>query len=93
MKSVKIEFVVAVLSINNCPMRANLAPKVTETNDLMEALCEKYEWMSYAEVENAFSDDGVNPDSHWFIDELHPTHAGYTEKIVPAIEIAFKKFK
>lgn len=93
MKSVKSELLVVLLSINNCPMRANLAPKVTDTNDLMEALCEKYEWMSYAEVENAFSDDGVNPDSHWFIDELHPTHAGYTEKIVPAIEIAFKKFK
>ena len=65
MKSVKIELVVAVLSINTCLMRTNLASKAAETTEIMEALCEKYGWMSYAEVENAFCDDGVNPD---FID-------------------------
>ena len=41
-----------------------------------------------AEMEYAFCDNGSTPDNYWFTDGLHPTAAGYVQKIVPAIKNA-----
>ena len=93
MKEINPEFTVVLLSVNHCPARLNIVSKISQTNDLMEALCSQYDWMSYAEIEYAYCDDGVNPTSTWFTDGLHLTAAGYTQKIVPAIKEALKELQ
>jgi lysophospholipase L1-like esterase len=93
MKQINPEFTVVLLSINHCPARTHIASKISETNNLMEALCDQYDWMSYAEVEYAFCDGGTIPNDNWFTDGLHLTAAGYTQKIVPAIKAAFAELE
>ena len=93
MKQINPEFTVVLLSINHCPARTHIASKISETNNLMEALCAEYDWMSYAEIEYAFCDGGTIPNSVWFTDGLHLTAAGYIQKIVPAIKAAFEKLE
>ena len=90
MKSINPEFTVVLLSINHCPARTHIASQISQTNNLMEDLCSEYDWMSYAEIEYAFCDDGVHPTEAWFTDRLHLTAAGYTNKIVPAIKKALE---
>ena len=82
-----------LISVNHCPARTNIASKITEANNLMEALCNQYDWMTYAEIEYAYCDDGINPSSAWFTDGLHLTAAGYSLKLIPAIEQALIKIK
>ena len=82
------EYEVVLLSVNHCNARSNIRPQISETNRLMRELCAQYDWISYAEVEYAFCDDGVNPASRWFIDGLHPSAAGYQQKLIPAIRSA-----
>lgn len=88
MKEAKPELTVVLLSVNHCPARSTIREAISATNVLMQNLVSQYEWMSYAEVEYAFCDDGVNPDAYWFTDGLHPTANGYVQKIVPAIKNA-----
>jgi lysophospholipase L1-like esterase len=92
-KSVNADFKAVVISVNHCPARTNIASKISETNNLMEALCNQYDWMSYAEIEYAYCDDGVNPSAAWFTDGLHLTASGYRVKLIPAIEQALIKIK
>lgn len=92
-KSVNADFKAVVISVNHCPARTNIASKISEANNLMEALCNQYDWMTYAEIEYAYCDDGINPSSAWFTDGLHLTAAGYSLKLTPAIEQALIKFK
>ena len=88
MKEAKPELEVVLLSVNHCPARANIKASISETNELMRDLVAQYTWMSYAEVEYAFCDNGVDSDAYWFTDGLHPTANGYVQKIVPAIKNA-----
>ena len=81
---------VVLLSVNHCPARSNIRPQISETNRLMQNLAAQYDWIRYAEVEYAFCDDGVNPAAGWFIDGLHPSAAGYTQKLIPAIQSALR---
>lgn len=82
------EYQVVLLSVNHCPARSTIRPQISETNRLMQNLAAQYDWISYAEVEYAFCDNGTTPDNYWFIDGLHPSAAGYKQKIVPAIRSA-----
>ena len=88
MKQAKPELEVVLLSVNHCPARNNIRASVSQTNELMRELVAQYSWISYAEVEYAFCDNGSTPDSYWFTDGLHPTANGYVQKIVPAIKNA-----
>jgi len=93
MKDAEPALTVVLLSVNHCPARSTITSQISQTNDLMEALCAQYDWMSYAEIEYAFCDGGTTPSSAWFTDGLHLTAAGYTQKIIPAISAAFQKFQ
>lgn len=79
---------IVLLSVNHCPARNTIRSEISATNELMKQLCAKKANISYAELEYAFCDDGVNPDSYWFTDGLHPSVNGYVRKIVPAIKNA-----
>lgn len=82
------EYQVILLSVNHCPARSTIRSQISETNRLMRNLSAQYDWISYAEMEYEFCDDGLNPAERWFIDALHPTTAGYAQKMVPAIRSA-----
>ncbi len=79
-----------LLSVNYCPAREQFRARIEETNELYRTLCAKNDWLSYAEMLTAFCDTGTTPADRWFTDGLHPSAAGYTEKIVPAIISALK---
>ena len=90
MKEINPALTVVLLSVNHCPARSTITTAISQTNVLMQELCASYDWISYAEMEYAFCDDGSTPNSYWFTDGLHPTANGYVQKIVPAIEKALK---
>ncbi len=90
MKEAKPELEVVLLSVNHCPARTNIKANISATNELMRDLVAQYSWLSYAEVEYAFCDNGVDADAYWFTDGLHPTANGYVQKIVPAIKNALE---
>jgi lysophospholipase L1-like esterase len=84
------EYEVVLLSVNHCPARNQIRTQISETNVLMQKLAAQYDWIYYAEVEYAFCDNGSTPDNHWFIDGLHPSSAGYKQKLIPAIQSALR---
>lgn len=88
MKEVNPNLNVVLLSVNHCPARNTIRASISQTNELMKTYCAQYDWISYAEMEYAFCDNGSTPDNYWFTDGLHPTAAGYVQKIVPAIKNA-----
>ena len=88
MKEANPNLKVVLLSVNHCPARSTIRANISATNELMKTYCAQHEWISYAEMEYAFCDNGSTPDSYWFTDGLHPTAAGYVQKIVPAIKDA-----
>lgn len=88
MKDKNPDLNVVLLSVNHCPARSNIRSEISNTNQLMKSYCQTNEWIKYAELEYAFCNNGSTPDSYWFTDGLHPTEAGYREKIVPAINNA-----
>ena len=88
MKNANPNLTVVLLSVNHCPARDTLRSVITETNVLMRNFVSQHNWISYGELEYAFCDNGVTPDTYWFTDGLHPTAAGYVQKIVPAIKQA-----
>ncbi len=79
------EFSAVLLSTNYCNARENIRSEIVALNALVKDLCAEYDWISYAEMLNAFSDENERPLASWFKDGLHPTAAGYREKVVPAI--------
>lgn len=79
---------VVLLGVNRCPARNNIVAQITQTNELYKQLAAELNWVSYAELETAFCDDNGNALASWFTDGLHPTAAGYVQKIVPAIQTA-----
>lgn len=91
MKEANPDLEVVLVGINHCPSRSTIRDKVSSANALMRELAKEHDWISFADVEYAFCSDGANPDSFWFSDGLHLTAAGYTEKLVPAIEKALKE--
>ncbi|MBQ7324795.1 MAG: hypothetical protein IJW98_03540 [Clostridia bacterium] len=84
------EYEVVLLSVNHCPARNQIRTQISETNGLMQKLAAQYDWIYYAEVEYAFCDNGSTPDNYWFIDGLHPSSAGYKQKLIPAIQSALR---
>ena len=84
------EYEVVLLSVNHCPARNQIRTQISETNVLMQKLAAQYDWIYYAEVEYAFCDNGSTPDNYWFIDGLHPSAAGYKQKLIPAIQSALR---
>ena len=79
------EFSAVLLSTNYCNARENIRSEIVALNALVKDLCAEYDWISYAEMLNAFSDENERPLASWFKDGLHPTAAGYREKVIPAI--------
>lgn len=74
------EFEVVLVSVSHCPARPAITDTISQTNALMAALAEKYDWMHYAEAEYLFCTDETNPlsaDASLFIDGMHPTSEGY----------------
>ncbi len=88
MKEYNPDLKVILLSCNHCPARTNIKSTVSELNELMKTYCAQHEWISYAEMEYAFCDNGITPDAYWFTDGLHPSANGYTQKVIPAIKDA-----
>lgn len=88
MKEYNPDLKVILLSCNHCPARTNIKSTISELNELMKTYCAQYNWISYAEMEYAFADNGITPDAYWFTDGLHPSANGYTQKVIPAIKNA-----
>ena len=88
LKEYNSDLKVVLLSVNHCPARNEIRASISQTNDLMKNYCAQNDWILYAEMEYAFCDNGSTPNDYWFTDGLHPTAAGYTSKIIPAIKDA-----
>ncbi len=85
LKGLNPDLEVILFAVNHTTNKTSYAAQISETNDLMEALCAKNTWIYFADTEYAFCDDGTNPTAAWFTDGLHITAKAYQEKIVPAI--------
>lgn len=92
LKATLPELRVVLLGVNRCPAREYLTAQISETNELYRQLAASYDWISYAELETAFSGEDGTPLDSWFTDGLHPTASGYVQKIVPAIKTALNGF-
>jgi lysophospholipase L1-like esterase len=77
MKNALPDFQVVLLGVNHCTARTTIASQIHQTNILYKNLCEKYDWMFFAECEYLFCNDSNQPISTCFIDGLHPTHDSY----------------
>ena len=92
MKEYNSNFVVVMVLIPLSPARTPYTETILELNDLIEDLADKYDWIALADLEYAFCDDGLTPNSRWFTDGLHLTKEAYVEKMVPAIDQALETF-
>ena len=92
LKGVNPDLEVVLFAVNHTTSKVDFAEQISATNDLMEALCAKNDWIYFADTEYAFCDESGAPVASWFTDGLHITTKAYQEKIVAAIEAGFDHF-
>ena len=85
LKGVNPDLEVVLFAVNHTTNKTDFAEQISATNDLMEALCAKNDWIYFADTEYAFCDESGAPVASWFTDGLHITTKAYQEKIVPVI--------
>ena len=92
LKGVNPDLEVVLFAVNHTTNKVDFAEQISATNDLMESLCAKNDWIYFADTEYAFCDESGAPVASWFTDGLHITTKAYQEKIVAAIEAGFDHF-
>ena len=86
-------FKCVVISTARCTHEKPMAriEQINEFNTALKAYCDTKDWLVYVEVERIFCDDEGNPIASWFVDNLHPTAAGY-KLVAPLVVDAIQHY-
>ena len=91
MKEKNPKFKCVVIGINRCTYTTSMQriPQITAANAEYKRICDKYDYLTFVDVETLYCDESGNPQSSYFIDNLHPTKAAYklaSELVISAIK-------
>jgi len=67
---------IALVSVNRCVTHEVYKEQIAATNILYHQICDDLNYVHYADVDDAFLNNGV-PDASCFVDGLHPSAASY----------------
>ena len=80
-KEVNPDFQCVIIGVNRCTYAKSVEryEQIHQANELYKALCNKYDWLHFLDVEYLYCDDEGIPLRSWFVDDLHPTLDAYAK--------------